>query len=74
MYPNNFKLGGVLGLSFEVSKILELMKPLLYSNHDNHLTTNCFFASYCKKVVKITQFQILAEITIFNFKTLEIVR
>ena len=54
--------------------MLELMKPLLYSNHDNHLTTKCFFANYCKNVVKINQFQMFAEITTFNFKTLDVVR
>ena len=42
----------VLGLSFEVSKMLELIKPLLYGNHDNHSTTKCFFANYCKNLVK----------------------
>ena len=49
---NSFKHGGVLGLSFEVQKMLELMKPLLYVNHYNHSATNCFFANYCKNVVK----------------------
>ena len=54
--------------------MFELIKPLLYGNHDNHSTTKYFFANYCKNVVKITQFQMFAEITTFNFKTLEIVR
>ena len=41
-----FKLGGLLGLAFEVSKMTELMKQLLFGNHDNHSITKCFFANY----------------------------
>ena len=32
----NFKLDGILGLCFKVSKMLKLIKPLLFGNHDNH--------------------------------------
>ena len=48
----NFKLCAVIGLSFKVSKMLELMKPLLFGNHDNHSTIKCFFANYCKNALK----------------------
>ena len=48
--------------------MLELMKMYLYDNHDNNSTIMYFFAQ------KITQFQMLAETTIFNFKTLNFVR
>ena len=36
----------MLGLPFEVSKIIEPIKSLLYGNHNNHSITNCFFANY----------------------------
>ena len=39
---NNFKLGRVLGLSFLVSKMVELMKSLSHGNHDNHLIPSAF--------------------------------
>ena len=32
--------------------MIELIKPLLHGNHDNHSTIKCFFAIYCKNVVK----------------------
>ena len=35
-------LVGVLGLSFKVSRMLELVKLRLYGNDDNHSTTKCF--------------------------------
>ena len=49
---NNFKLGRVLGLFFQVSKIADLMKSRLHGNHDNYSTTRCFFAIFCRNVVK----------------------
>ena len=36
---NNFKFGKVLGISFYVSKMVELMKSSLNGDHDNHSTT-----------------------------------
>ena len=48
--------------------MVELMKSPLHGNHDNYSTTKCFFAISCKNVVKITQFQMLPESTIFNVK------
>ena len=54
--------------------MLELMKSFMYGNHDNHSTTKCIFANYCKNVVKITQFQMLPETTILNFEALNFVR
>ena len=32
--------------------MVELIKPLLQGNHDNHLTTKFFFAISCENVVK----------------------
>ena len=42
LYSNNFKLGRVLGLSFLVSKMVELMKSLSHGNHDNHSIPSAF--------------------------------
>ena len=71
---DSFKLGGLLGLSFEVSKMSKLMKPLLYGNHDNHSTTKSFFANYCKNVAKIFPISNVSETTILNFETLIFMR
>ena len=63
--PKNFKVGGVLSLS-----LLELLKPLLYGNHDNYSITECLFTNYRKNVVKNIQLQMLPEIIIFNLMRL----
>ena len=49
---NNIKLIGVLGLSFKVPEMLELLKLLLFGNHENHSITKCFFANYWNDITK----------------------
>ena len=53
--------------------MLKLTKPLLCGNNGNHLTTKCFLPIIEKCSKKNTQFQMLPETTIFNFKILNFV-
>ena len=54
--------------------MLELMKPFLYGNHDSHSISKRFFA-FIERIVtrKTSNFQMLPETTIFDFRTLEFV-
>ena len=56
--------------------MLELMKSLLYGNHDNLSTTNCFFANYgiykCSK--KSPNFKCLLRLQLSSLKTPDFVR
>ena len=46
------------------------MKSRFHGKYDNHSTTKCFLQFLVKMSSKITQFQMLPESTLFNFKSL----
>ena len=48
--------------------MVEFMKSCLHGNYDNPSTTKSFLPFLVKMSSKITQFQMLLESTIFNFK------
>ena len=53
--------------------MIELIKSRLHGNDDNIQPPSAFLPFLVKMSSKITQFQMLPESTVFNFKTLNFV-